>query len=78
MNKIDKINMHKGHSASCLCCEYLSAIDATPGYSDMTPGSPMALYCSKSHWDFDGFSVYELFDKMHDIGLKCEDFEVKD
>lgn len=38
---------------TCLFCKYFEFHPEWPGYSDMTPGSPMSLGCYKDHWSSD-------------------------
>lgn len=69
------INLHDGHLASCLCCKNFYTNDASPGYSEWTPGESMSIYCLRGHFDFDEYNATEMFQRLHDLGQTCVDFQ---
>ena len=77
----DTPNVHQmtpedvGHMATCLCCYHFNAYDASPGYSEYTPGSPASIYCGRDHFEFDEYDAAAFFKRLHDLGATCPDFE---
>lgn len=76
--KEQKVNMHKDHIASCLCCIHFSAYDEQSGYSEFTPGSPASISCDRGVEDFDVYDIRDSLQKIHDVARKCEMFQAKD
>lgn len=72
-----KINMHGDHEASCLCCKFAYYDEGSPGYSEMTPGSPAELYCIKGVWSFSSLNKFSL-DTMHDAAKTCKHFSARE
>ena len=40
---------------SCIVCKHLSFDPGEEGYSEVTPGHPMFLECTKGHWAAEEF-----------------------
>lgn len=74
------VNTHKGHIASCLCCKFLECHEATPHYSERTPGSAAEVGCREG--EFDRISgarlTSNLLQMLHDRGAVCKSFEPKE
>jgi hypothetical protein len=79
--KIDpdkRLNLHRDHIASCLCCSNLMVSNGYPDLSDITPGEPPSCYCSDGHFNVDKLGWEELIRTLHAMGRTCFDFEAKD
>jgi hypothetical protein len=72
------MNYHKDHVASCLCCKYLWCQDASRGYSELTPGSPLEIGCEQGVFEFNEYDVTIFFENLHDLGRECKFYEAKD
>jgi hypothetical protein len=76
-----KVNIHKDHEATCLCCASFFGTFGRADYSDLTPGDPPQIQCFAGgfetvhgHNDCDNFSLHELVK----IGRFCEFFRVRE
>ena len=70
MNETEKVNIHEGHEATCLCCNLLHLIDEA-GWSEWTPPFFHAS-CEKKHFNTeDSGEGKSLFRR----GKTCPDFD---
>jgi len=69
-------NTHGDHIASCLRCQYCYHDTGSPGYSEVTPGWPSSLQCTRGHGDF--IDDYSLMHKLHELGKECPDFNARE
>jgi hypothetical protein len=60
----------------CPTCKWFVFSASQPGYSSMTPGSDMAIYCGKSYWDIDDDDTDESYRKKMLTALICPDYEL--
>jgi hypothetical protein len=61
----------------CWFCKHLYYSNASPDYSEMTPGNDFAMDCIKSHWKFDAFETNQIeFFHIINTAKTCEDFVV--
>lgn len=62
----------------CLFCRYFYLSPNYPGYSELTPGSDMAVYCiaSTGHWDLANANDTNDARKMMLMAQTCPDYEL--
>ncbi len=59
----------------CWWCKNFYYSQATPDYSELTPGSSFGIECMKRHWDFDAYTTtQEKFGEMLASAESCKDF----
>lgn len=60
----------------CWFCSHFWYSQATPDYSEYTPGSSFSINCEKRHWDFDAYETsQEQFGQMLSTAATCKDFD---
>jgi hypothetical protein len=59
----------------CLFCKQLHFYAGEPGYSEMTPGSDMELFCEKKHWDAHDFFYEDSYRKAMLMARECKDWD---
>jgi len=47
-----------GVEKTCILCDHIHINSAEGGYSEMTPGCDMSIYCGKDHWSVDIYTDY--------------------
>ena len=43
----------------CILCKKFRMYPADPGYSDITPGSDLSMYCRLEYWSLDVYRDHE-------------------
>ena len=62
---------------NCLICKHSQLFPESPGYSEMTPGSPACWSCDKDCWKDDPLSLYkEDFLKLIEQAETCKHFVI--
>ncbi len=60
---------------TCLRCKHFSLMEATPGYSEMTPGTDFEMSCARRHWKFDKYKTDTAsFRRMLSKANRCRDY----
>lgn len=63
----------------CFGCKYFQWENASPGYSEMTPGDDFGISCLKGVWRFDAFqTTQDEFEGILKTAETCEHFELRD
>ena len=61
---------------NCLYCAHCYLSEGSPGYSEMTPSSPMRLECLKGFWDLDKDNVSKKsLAEMLEMAGDCREFQ---
>jgi len=61
---------------SCLDCQHCHLDGGHPGYSEMTPSSPMSWLCTKGWWEMERFDLDAgVVRNTIFVAPKCPDFE---
>ncbi len=58
----------------CVFCKHWYFDQATPGYSDMTPGSDFDEGCLKEYWEIENISNESEYREIIRTAEKCEDY----
>ena len=70
------LRTEKGERMNCLRCKHLYYQEATPEYSELTPGTDMGLQCGRGHWNYDQFHTsQEELAAMLERAEICPDYE---
>ena len=74
-----KLNVHKGHLASCLCCTNLEVDFYDTGYSEYTPSGTAVFRCRRNHFDLGvrGQAGVIEVEQLHDLAPQCADFAAR-
>lgn len=75
------MNIHNDHTATCLCCKYLSVTVAEEHYSEETPGASFEMYCFGGNIQFEHLSVDSWKGSYHDnliLATYCVFYEGKE
>ena len=60
----------------CWDCQHVYWKPASPGYSDLTPGSSLDISCNKHHWALDAYGdTLADFRRYLLMAGTCPDFE---
>ena len=63
----------------CWFCREFWWSNASPGYSELTPGFDFSVSCNRDHWRFDSFTTSaEDFRKMLETAKTCPDFKLRE
>jgi hypothetical protein len=70
--------MPSARDAFCWECQNIWFCQASPGYSELTPGSDFSLLCSKNHWELDTYEDEEgTMGRFLKLAQRCPDFEAR-
>ena len=59
----------------CLSCRHCWLDGGSPGYSDLTPATPMSWECSKGHFDLGDRNLStESVKTVLELGKTCKDY----
>lgn len=59
----------------CGDCQFFHFDEASPGYSELTPGNEFAMMCMKNHWEFDTWSAtLAQLKRVFTAALDCPDY----
>lgn len=72
-----KINYHKDHIASCLCCEHLELHEKGPPYSDVSGGDAAYFECRREVFRPKYAPDQEDFHSLQIIGQTCPKFQAR-
>jgi len=65
----------KPENKLCWFCIHFYYNQASPDYSEYTPGDDFSISCGKNHWDFNAYRTsQEEFGKMLSTARTCPDF----
>jgi hypothetical protein len=63
----------------CWFCRHFWYSNASPGYSELTPGDDFSMTCGEQYWSFDAYrTTQEEFGAMLAMAATCPDFSVKE
>lgn len=59
----------------CLLCKFFYMTQATPGYSELTPGSDFSMGCNKNHWEFSAMEeTPDTYRVKMETAKSCKDY----
>ena len=65
------MNMHKDHTATCMCCKHFDFDSGSPGYSELTPGTDPSIGCRVTKTLSGMFYGYK-GNNLHDLQEICQ------